>query len=421
MQDLPLAGKKVLLRLDINSPLTANGHIANDNRIRQPLPTIRYLLTQGAAVCIIAHQGDTLDYHNLVSLRGHAAHLSKLLQQRVHFIDDIAGPAARESIARLPCGQVLMLENLRFLSEELSTFEDEILLSPQQMRFCYLVRNLAPLFDFYINDAFSAAHRNCPSMVAFQQLLPSAAGFLFMEEVRALHAIVHEDRQPSVFLLGGLKVADVFAVVEQVLQREIADTVLIAGLTGIILLKSLGYSIEEKYLQPLVPRHSLKIFLAQSTELLKRFPDRLYIPLDLAYEEGERKEAEVTELPGDTMFKDIGERTIAHYAQVIAHARKVFVNGPAGVFEDPLFMRGTHALWEAVADSKGFTVIGGGDSVNAATHFIDLKKINYVSTAGGAMTRYVAGRPLPLMSAMSHAREALTALPAMSPPVEVNS
>ena len=180
LDDFDYQGKTVLLRVDINSPIDPKTKkITNENRIIQSLPTIRELVSKGAKLVIIAHQGDTLDYQNLFSLREHAEKLAQRLEREVQFIDDVAGPAARDKIRNLKEGEILLLDNLRFLTEEVSTFENAVKLTPKEMVNTYLVRNIAPLVDYYVNDAFAAAHRNAPSMVAFQELVPSAAGILY--------------------------------------------------------------------------------------------------------------------------------------------------------------------------------------------------------------------------------------------------
>ena len=197
LDDVDVAGKRVLLRVDINSPVDPDTRtIVDDNRLVRSLPTIRELAERKARLVMIAHQGDTLDYHNLRSLEPHAAHLTELLGRQVPFLDDVAGPDARRRIAALNDGEILLLDNIRIYGEELSTFERDVKLTPEQMADTYLVRHLAPLFDLYVNDAFAAAHRGAPSMVAFQRLLPSAAGRLLQAEIEALGAVARNPARP---------------------------------------------------------------------------------------------------------------------------------------------------------------------------------------------------------------------------------
>jgi phosphoglycerate kinase len=406
IDDFNYNNKKVLLRADINSPIDPKTkRIVNENRILASLPTIRDILAQGAKLVIIAHQGDTLDYQNLIPLHEHAAKLSQYLGIEVRYIDDVAGPAAKEAIRTLKSGEAILLGNLRYLTEEISTFENAVKLKPHEMLNTYLVRNLAPLCDYYVNDAFAAAHRNAPSMVAFQELLPTAGGRQLFEEVSALTRVLKAMLKPAVFVLGGAKISDAFGMMKQVLENGTADKILSCGITGEIMLLAEGKMLgnkKETYLRD----RDLLAFVVQAKDLLRSFPGKIAMPEDLAYEDcGERQELSVEELPAEEMFMDIGERTISAYEELIRTAGTIFVNGPAGVYENPVFAEGSKRIWNAVAISQGYSVIGGGDTVSAAAASIDLKKISYVCTAGGAMVRFLAGKKLPLIEAMEKAYE----------------
>jgi phosphoglycerate kinase len=396
--------KTVLLRVDINSPIDPQtGLITNENRLQKSLPTIQKLLQRGAKLAIIAHQGDTLDYQNLCSMAEHAVKLTGYLGTQVDYIDDVCGPAAQEKVRSLQPGQAVLLGNLRYLSEEISTFENAVKLEPNEMLQTYLVRSLAPLIDIYVNDAFAAAHRNAPSMVAFQELKPTAAGDLLFDEVAALNKVMSAPEPPSVFILGGAKISDAFGMMKQVLESGTADKILSCGITGEIMLLAKGYRLgdtKEKFLKD----RSLDVFVADAENYLKDFGDKIEMPSDLAYEEdGKRREISIADLPAEKMFMDIGAKTIAAYEKVIRGAGTLFVNGPPGVYENELFADGTQAIWNAIAAAQGYSVIGGGDTVTAAAKYVDLKDINYVCTAGGAMVRYLSGKKLPLMVAMDNA------------------
>ncbi|HEY5623743.1 MAG TPA: phosphoglycerate kinase [Gammaproteobacteria bacterium] len=406
IDDFDCGSKTVLLRVDINSPIDPESRkIVNENRIRKSLPTIRKLLDSGAKLAIIAHQGDTLDYQNLISMEEHAEKLSAYLGTEVDYIDDVAGPAAQDRVRNLQPGEAVLLGNLRYLSEEISTFENAVKLEPDEMLETYLVRGLAPLVDIYVNDAFAAAHRNAPSMVAFQELKPTAAGDLLFEEVSALSRVMLAPEHPSVFVLGGAKISDAFGMMKQVLESGTADKILTCGVTGEVFLMAKGYRLgptKEKFLAD----RSLDVFVDDARSYLNDFGDKIQCPEDLAYEKGgERQEVTIDQLPIDEMFMDIGKQTAANYQRVIAGAKTLFVNGPAGVYENPIFSDGTAAIWNAIASSSGYSVIGGGDTVTAATRFVDLDDIDYVCTAGGAMVRYLSGKKLPLMLAMEKAFE----------------
>ncbi len=404
MEDFDVDGKRVLLRVDINSPIDPDTkRIVNTNRIDKSLPTISWLLDKGAKLALIAHQGDTLDYQNLIPLAEHAKKLTDKLGRNVDYIDDVCGPAAQEHVNNLKEGEAILLGNLRYLCEEISTFENAVKLKPEEMLDTFLVRSLAPLFDLYVNDAFAAAHRNAPSMVAFQELLPSAAGPLFFNEVSALTKVLKTPVHPSVYVLGGAKISDAFGMMEQVLASGAADKILACGVTGTVMLVAAGVKVGAATDKFLADR-SLDVFIEPARKYLQEYPGRILMPEDLAYEEeGQRKEVDVADVPKEVLFMDLGEKSIKRYEEEIAAAGMVFVNGPAGVFERDIFENGTRRLWEAIASAPGYTVVGGGDSVNAAAKFTDLKDYSYVCTAGGAMVRFLSGKKLPLIAAMEKA------------------
>jgi phosphoglycerate kinase len=404
LDDINVRGRTVILRVDINSPLDpTTKRIIDDTRIDKSLATIRDLAEAEAKLVIIAHQGDTLDYNNLISLREHAGKLASKLERPVGFIDDIAGPAARAAIERLRNGDILLLDNLRYLTEEVSTFENEVKLTPSAMANTYLVQNLAPLAEAYVNDAFAAAHRNSPSMVAFQELLPSVAGRLLIEETHALAGIAVDPSRPCVFLLGGLKISDAFSMMSNVLANGTADRILTSGITANVMLAARGADLGAPSMSFITER-SLDSFIPQAAELLSAYGDRIEVPVDLAIDKsGVRSEIAVDELPVDHMIIDIGSRTATDYASFIADAATIFANGPAGVYESSIGEYGTRALWNAVSTAQAKSVIGGGDTVASARRFIDLATINFISTGGGALIRHLSGHSLPLLDAMERA------------------
>lgn len=398
-------GKTVLFRPDINSPIDSSGKIVNRNRLEKTVPTLKYLSDGGAKIAIIAHQGDTLDYQNLIPMREHAEILSELSGVKVDYIDDVAGDAAIAAIGNLQEGEAILLGNLRYLTEEVSTFEKDVKLTPQQMLNTYLVRRLGGEADIYVNDAFSAAHRNAPSMVAFEELMPSYAGPLFFKEYEALWRVMNCAEKPVVFVLGGAKISDAFGMMGKVLKDGVADKILTMGVTGVVMRLAGGKKIGKLY-EKWLSDHDLTVFVDQAKELLRDYKDKFILPVDFAVEEnGVRKEVNLDELPlDDKMFLDIGENSIAAFESAIAEAGTIFVNGPAGVYENPIFAEGTRRVWKAVAAAKGYSVIGGGDTVTAASKFVNVADIDYVCTAGGAMVRFLSGKTLPLIRAMSKAK-----------------
>ena len=407
LDDLEFGGKTVILRVDINSPVDAEtGELKDDNRIRKSIPTIRELAEGGARVVMLAHQGDTEDYQSLVSLEPHARRVAELLGRPVEFVDDIVGPFALERVASLQDGEILLLNNVRFLTEEVSTFVRFVKLTPAQLAESWLVRKLAPLADLYVGEAFAAAHRYSPSLVGFTEVLPSAGGRLFVQELSALRRVREAPGKPCVFLLGGSRSADAFSMMEYVLANGTADHILTGGLTGEIMLLAKGYRLGERTEQLLADK-GLTPFIEQSKALLAAYGDRIEYPQDLAIvsDSGERVEIALEELPAASLLVDIGQATIARYEQLMAEAATLFINGPVGVYEKEPSALGTDRLWHQAASIAGYSVIGGGDSVAAAKHFGVVGQMGYVCTAGGCMVRYMSGQQLPVVEALKRAAE----------------
>ena len=405
LDDLDFRDKTVIVRLDINSPIDhRTGGLADDNRIRKSVPTIRELADAGARLVMLGHQGDTEDYQNLISLSVHAERLSELLGRPVTFIDDIAGPAAVERIKRLGSGQLLLLNNVRYLTEEVSTFVNFVKLTPAQMAQSRLVRNLAPLADYYVCEAFAAAHRSAPSLIGFAEALPAAGGRLFVDELGALTQVKEGPARPCVYVLGGARIADAFSMMRRILDEGTADHVLTSGLTGEVVLLAQGVRLGEPT-ERLIHDKGLTPFVEKARELLDLYSDRMMYPTDFAVDDGGRREIGLEDLPVAHLIVDIGEETVARYVEVIGQAATVFVNGPAGVYEQPLSELGTKRLWTAIADAPGYSVIGGGDSVAAAGRFNVRDRMGYVCTSGGGMVRFLSGQSLPVVEALRRAAQ----------------
>jgi phosphoglycerate kinase len=404
MTECDYKGKTVLLRVDINCPVDAETRrLRNTNRINKSARTLKYLMDQGARVVIIAHNGDNQEYKGIIPLTEHAEILSAQLGKTVRHIDDTCGPAAQEAIKQTGFGEAILLGNLRYLSEELTAFEFALKLEPGEFKNCYLMRSLLPLVDCYVNDAFSAAHRNSPSLTAFPEFLPTAAGFLLFEEVEALAKVLEHPTQPAVYLLGGNRISDAFGMMDAVLSNGSAHRILTCGLTGVVMLIAKGCKVGANALN-YIKKNGFEGFIQEAATLLGKYGNKILIPEDLAIaRDGKRREISIKELPLDEDLFDIGSRSIELYKKEIGKAGTVFVNGPPGVYENPLFEKGTRDLFLAVQDSPAFTVIGGGDSVTAATKYVDLKKISHICTAGGAMVQYLSGQEMPLIKAMRKA------------------
>ncbi len=401
LDDFEWGGKVVLCRVDINAPLDPEtGGPRDITRLKGCAPTVRELAEAGARVVLLAHQGGDLEYHNYASTEPHAAVMSELTGRPVSFIDDVCGPAARDAVGRLADGEVLLLDNVRFCGEELTLFERKLDLSPEDQAKTLVVRKLAPLADLYVCDAFAAAHRSQPSLVGFEQLLPSAMGRLFEKEYANLAHLREDPARPCVFILGGTKIQEAFPMMAAALADGAVDTVLTAGLVANVMLAASGVDIGRPSMD-FIRAGQLEQFVEESKAILAEHGDKIVLPADLAYVDGgERREVPVADLPVDARLVDLGHAAAADYGVCIAAAGTVFVNGPAGVFEQPETEYGTRALWEAMAETPGFSALGGGDSVTAMNRFGLGGRFDYVCTAGGAMVQFLSGKPMPVIEAL---------------------
>jgi phosphoglycerate kinase len=400
LDDISVGGKTVLLRVDINSPVDESKRIKDRTRILRCLPTIRELHDKKARLVVLAHQADPIEYQNFTVLKEHADILSELLGINVEYVDDVAGPFAIEKVRKMKPGDILLLDNVRIYTEETIIFEKEVKLPPEDQARTTVVRRLSPLADYYVCDAFAAVHRSQPTLVGFPELLPSAAGRLFEEEIRVLSKVKQDPRRPCIFILGGAKILDAFRMMRAALEDGSADKILATGLVAQIMLKAKGTRLgraSEDYLE----LKNLLEFVPAAEESLRSHAERIVCPEDFAVDaDGQRKEFEADGLPDGQPIADIGEKTIQRYSSLIAEAGTVFVNGPAGVYEKAPFALGTRRIWEAVAASKAFSVLGGGDSIAAARLFNLQEQISFISTAGGGLIRFLAGEKLTVVEAL---------------------
>ena len=403
LDEFDFNGKTVLCRVDMNQPVDkATDTLKSINRIQACAPTLKELANKGAKVVVMAHQGSDIEYKNFYTTRPHAKVLEELLKRPVKFIDDVCGPAARAEIKALKNGEILLLDNVRFESEEQTLFEMKLCLTHEEQAKTHVVRMLAPLGDIYVCDAFAAAHRDQPTLCGFEQIMPSAMGRLFEKEYRAVSKVMETPEHPCVFVLGGSKISDAFMMMETVLSRGIADTVLTGGLVANILLAAAGEDIGEGSLA-FIRKSNYEDWIEKIKPLYEKYKSQIVLPKDLAYvQDGVRKEAKVGEIPSHAGLVDIGHEAVDEYRKYILEAKTVCINGPMGIFEEEITEYGTKGVWLALADCEGYTLIGGGDSVTATEKY-DLKdKMSYICTAGGALIRFLSGEELPVVKALRH-------------------
>lgn len=398
IDDFDVENKTVLVRVDINSPVDpSDGIILDDTRLKLHSETIKELSKKGAKVVLLAHQSRP-GKKDFTTLSQHAEALSDLLNLRVKYVDSLFSNSAKEAIKDLKPHEILLLENVRFFSEE------SLSRTPEEQSKTLLVRHLSPLIDYFVNDAFAAAHRSQASLVGFTVNTPSAAGRVMEKELTVIQDALDNVEHPCVFLLGGMKPDDSIDVMENVLSNGTADSILTTGIVGNIVLWASGADIGQVN-RDFIASRGYEDMVEKSKELLERFGDKIKYPLDGACEiNGERVDIDISELPNEAIF-DIGIKTIAFYAKEIRDAKYIFANGPAGVFEDPKFAMGTEDLINAMAKSEGFSLIGGGH-IAAATAGLGLEdQMSHLSSGGGACISLLAGKKLAAVEALKNSKK----------------
>ncbi|GAB2543991.1 phosphoglycerate kinase [Brachybacterium huguangmaarense] len=380
-----LRGKRVLVRSDLNVPLDGT-RITDDGRIRASVPTLTRLMDAGARVVVVAHLGRPKGApEEKYSLRPVVARLGELLGTDVKFATDTVGESAQQTVASLQDGEVALLENLRFNAGETSKDESERRAFAEQ---------LASLADAFVSDGFGVVHRKQASVYDVAELLPSAAGGLVQGEVESLRKVTDDPERPFVVILGGAKVSDKLAVIENLLTK--ADRLIIGGGMAFTFLKAQGHEIGTSLLDA-----DQVDTVAGYLETAKANGVEIVLPIDtvVASDFGPDVDSEVvdsTAIPADKQGLDIGPKSAELFASKIADAKTLFWNGPMGVFEFEKFAKGTAAVAEAVASCEGFTVIGGGDSAAAVrTLGFDEGRFSHISTGGGASLELIEGKELP--------------------------
>jgi len=396
IDDFNLKNKTVLVRVDLNCPIDPqSGEFLDDRRITEHAKTVKELAEKGAKVVVLAHQGRAGEEYDFTTLEKHAKRLAKHTGNGVEYVPDIIGPTAQQKIKSLKSGEIILLENVRFLAEENLNRPSDVQATT------HFVKILSSLADYFVMDAFATAHRSQPSLVGFAEVLPSMAGRILEHELLMLDKAIKSTKRPSVFLSGGAKVKDSLKVIEQFLNRKVVDAVLTCGLIGNIFLVAKGYEVRGiEYIE------EYDKLLEKSRKLLNNFSDRILIPEDVAVDKyGQRTEVSVGELPQPYRLADIGTKTIERYRDSISKAHTIIANGPAGVFEDKNFEKGTNELVKAIANSKAYSVVGGGHIATAVINLNLESKVSHVSTGGGACILYLAGEPLPAIEALKKAAQ----------------
>jgi len=386
VRDVEVSGKRVFVRVDFNVPLE-DGKITDDTRIRETLPTIKYLVEQGAKVILASHMGRPKgEVVESLRLTPASQRLSELLGQPVAKADEAVGEAVKAQVEKLQNGDVLVLENVRFYPGEEKN-------DPE------LAKQFAELADLFVNDAFGAAHRAHASTEGIAHHLPAVSGLLMEKELSVLGKALSNPDRPFTAIIGGSKVKDKIDVIDNLLT--LADNVIIGGGLAYTFFKAQGHEIG----QSLLDKEKLDValgFIEKAKELGKNF----YLPEDIVVTDefsadANTKVVDIDGIPADWEGVDIGPKTRAKYAEVIKNSKLVVWNGPMGVFEIAPFSNGTREVAQACAETEAYTIIGGGDSAAAAEKFGLADKMDHISTGGGASLEFMEGKALPGVVALN--------------------
>jgi len=400
LDDFEVKNKTVLVRVDFNSEIDPQTKkVTSDVRIRAHAETTLKELTQkGAKVVVITHQGRKGD-DDYTTLKTHTEILQNILQCPIKYIEDVFGEKAQSAIKKLQPGEILVLENVRSWDGETKNG------TPDQQAKTPLVQNLAPLLDLFVSDAFSTAHRSHVSMVGFTAVLPSAAGRIMEHELKSLSKALEKPEHPCIYVMGGSKAEDSLEISRYVLNNQIADYVLVGGVTAQLFLAAKNVNLGKTTMNYLTQKE-LTQYIPGIKALIEQHPQNIKMPSDVAANiYGDRCEIALSELPTEYPIWDIGSKTVAEYAQLIANAKSIVVSGPMGVYENPQFNSGTKGVLTAIANSNAYSLAGGGNTIAVIEEYGLTKKFSYISTAGGAVTEFLMGKKLPGVEALKTATQ----------------
>lgn len=387
IDELNIKGKKVFIRVDFNVPFDDNLRITDDSRIRSTVPTINYAIDEGARVILASHLGRPKGKPDpRYSLAPVAKRLQRLLDKDVVFAPDCIGPQVENLISRMKDGDVILLENLRYHAEEEKNDED-------------FAKNLSKLADFFVNDAFGAAHRAHASTVGIAKFLPSAAGFLMKKEIEYLKGVVENPIRPFVAILGGAKVSGKIGVLEHLEDK--VDKVLIGGGMAFTFIKAMGYEVGDSLVETDMVETAERI-----RKKLKNAGIKFYLPVDCVISQtlepgAETKIVPTMEIPKGWKALDIGPATVKLFSEALENAKTILWNGPMGVFEIDAFSRGTYSIAHSVADAYALTIVGGGDTDLAVHKAGVTNALSFISTGGGASLQLLEGKELPGIAALT--------------------
>ena len=400
LDSFDLRGRHIYLRLDVNSPINPiDGNIMSSARFESHLETLRDL--SESMVVLVAHQSRP-GKNDFTSLNRHAEKLERILGRPVEFIDSLFGKEVRNRIRKMEPGDIIMLENTRFYSEEVDIDAGDI----DAVESTHIVRNLVDLFDYFVIDAFPAIHRAQTSLVGFRRLKPNLAGRLIEREVSMIDRFRDSRERPKIAILAGAKIDDSIQVSSNFLRDGTVDSILVGGVVANAFLWASGFDIGRKNREFIEKNNKdHKKLIETCSKLLKSYPGKIIMPEDFVLNPMGRLFSINDHIPDDQLIADIGLESIARFSSLISEARGIFLNGPMGMYEIEEYSVGTREILEAVANSDALTIAGGGHTLSALEKLNLMGRITHASTGGGALISYLSGDPMPVLESLVESRK----------------
>jgi phosphoglycerate kinase len=400
LDSFDLRGRHIYLRLDVNSPINPiDGNIMSSARFESHLETLRDL--SESMVVLVAHQSRP-GKNDFTSLNRHAEKLERILGRPVEFIDSLFGKEVRNRIRKMEPGDIIMLENTRFYSEEVDIDAGDI----DAVESTHIVRNLVDLFDYFVIDAFPAIHRAQTSLVGFRRLKPNLAGRLIEREVSMIDRFRDSRERPKIAILAGAKIDDSIQVSSNFLRDGTVDSILVGGVVANAFLWASGFDIGRKNREFIEKNNKdHKKLIETCSKLLKSYPGKIIMPEDFVLNPMGRLFSINDQIPDDQLIADIGLESIARFSSLISEARGIFLNGPMGMYEIEEYSVGTREILEAVANSDALTIAGGGHTLSALEKLNLMGRITHASTGGGALISYLSGDPMPVLESLVESRK----------------
>ncbi len=394
MDDFDFNDRTVYLRIDINSPINPlNGEILDDTRFRYYIKTIDEL--KNSKVVIVAHQGRPGD-NDFTSLKTHSERLSKITGRDIQFIDSLFGSQVRNVVKNMKNGDIIMLENSRFYSEEVAIrFDDE------SVRNTHIVKSLSGLFNYYIIDAFATIHRAQTTLTGFKQSAPNIAGRLMEKEIKNIDSFRQSDLRPKLAVLGGSKIADAIRVSKNFMEKNIVDDIVFGGVAGNIFLWASGYEIGERNKNFIIKNNkNYKELIEECKYILNKYGKHIHMPEDFILNPSQRPINIGEKIPEDELLADIGMKSVAKFSLIINKAKNIFLNGPMGMYEINEYSIGTREIFDYIAQCSANKIVGGGHTISAINKFGLKEEMGYISTGGGALINYLSSESIPVIDSL---------------------